>query len=134
MYDTCAELQLVSKQFYEGNGLKIQPIEKLTECSTMNGSIFGYDGFVEVNVQIPGRDFSEDHLFLVTFEISFKADDLHEGLTYRQFEQHKVVSEELNTEIKPEMKHNFTKVKIEDLGEDLKEDLKYQEQGNSWIP
>ena len=27
-------------------------------------------GFVEVNVQIPGRDFSEDHLFLVTSEIS----------------------------------------------------------------
>ena len=36
----------------------------------MNGSFFGYDGYVEVNVQIPGRDFSEDHLFLVTFEIS----------------------------------------------------------------
>ena len=36
----------------------------------MNGSIFGYDGFVEVNVQIPGRDSSEDHLFVVTSEIS----------------------------------------------------------------
>ena len=36
----------------------------------MNGGIFGYEGFVEVNVQIPGRDFSEDHLFLVTSEIS----------------------------------------------------------------
>ena len=69
LYDTGAELQLVSKQFCEDNGLKIQPIEKLTECSTMNGSIFGYDGFVEVNVQIPDRDFSEDHLFLVTSEI-----------------------------------------------------------------
>ena len=43
LYDTHAELQLVSKQFCEDNGLKIQPIEKLT-------SIFGYDGFVEVNV------------------------------------------------------------------------------------
>ena len=36
----------------------------------MNGEVFGYEGFVEVNVQIPGRDFSEDHLFLVTSEIS----------------------------------------------------------------
>ena len=36
----------------------------------MNGEIFGYEGFVEVNVQIPGRDFSEDHLFLVPSEIS----------------------------------------------------------------
>ena len=70
LYDTGAELQLVSKQFCEDNGLEIQPIEKLTECSTMNGRLFGYDGFVEVNVQIPGRDFSEDHLFLVTSEIS----------------------------------------------------------------
>ena len=70
LYDTGAELQLVSKQFCKDNGLTIQPIEKLTECSTMNGSIFGHDGYVEVNVQIPGRDFSEDHLFLVTSEIS----------------------------------------------------------------
>ena len=70
LYGTGAELQLISKQCCEDNSLKIQPIEKLTECSTMNGSIFGYDGFVEVNVQIPGRDFSEDHLFLVTSEIS----------------------------------------------------------------
>ena len=36
----------------------------------MNGGLFGYDGYVEVNVQIPGRDFSEDHLFLVTSEIN----------------------------------------------------------------
>ena len=70
LYDTGAELQLISKQFCEDNSLKIQPIEKLTECSTMNGSIFGYDGFVEMNAQIPGRDFSENHLFLVTSEIS----------------------------------------------------------------
>ena len=36
----------------------------------MNSNLLGYDGYVEVNVQIPGRDFSEDHLFLVTSEIS----------------------------------------------------------------
>ena len=70
LFDTGAEIQLVSKQFCEDNEWEIQPIEKLTECSTVNGKIFGYEGFVEVNVQIPGRDFSEDHLFLVTSEIS----------------------------------------------------------------
>ena len=70
LFDTGAEIQLVSKQFREDNKWEIQPIEKLTECSTVNGEIFGYEGFVEVNVQIPGRDFSEDHLFLVTSEIS----------------------------------------------------------------
>ena len=70
LFDTGAEIQLVSKQFCEDSEWEIQPIEKLTECSTTNGEIFGYEGFVEVNVQIPGRDFSEDHLFLVTSEIS----------------------------------------------------------------
>ena len=70
LFDTGAEIQLVSKQFCEENEWEIQPIEKLTECSTMNGEVFGYEGFVEVNLQIPGRDFSEDHLFLVTSEIS----------------------------------------------------------------
>ena len=70
LFDTGAEIQLVSKQFCEDNEWEIQPIEKLTECSTVNGEIFGYEGFVEVNVQVPGRDFSEDHLFLVTSELS----------------------------------------------------------------
>ena len=70
LFDTGAEIQLVSKQFCEDHNIEIQPIEKLTECSTMNGEIFGYEGFVELNVQIPGRDFSEDHLFLVTSAIS----------------------------------------------------------------
>ena len=70
LYDSGAEIQLISKEFCEENNLKIHPIEKLTEYSTMNGDIFGYEGFVEVNIQIPGRDFSEDHLFLVTSEIS----------------------------------------------------------------
>ena len=55
LFDTGAEIQLVSKQFCEENEGETQPIEKLTECSTMNGEVFGYEGFVEVNVQIPGR-------------------------------------------------------------------------------
>ena len=56
----------------EKNNLEIHPIEKLTDCTTMNGSLLGYDSYVEVNVQIPDRDFSEDHLFLVTSEINQK--------------------------------------------------------------
>ena len=70
LYDSGAELQLISKDFCEDNNLEIHPIKKLTDCTTMNGSLLGYDGYVEVNVRIPGRDFSEDHLFLVTSEIS----------------------------------------------------------------
>ena len=63
-------MQLIGKEFCAENNLEIHPIEKLTDCTTMNGSLLGYDGYVEVNVQIPSRDFSEDHLFLVTSEIS----------------------------------------------------------------
>ena len=70
MYDSGAELQLINKEYCDTNNLEIQPIEKLVDCENMNGGLFGYDGNVEVNVQIPGRDFSEDHLFLVTSEIN----------------------------------------------------------------
>ena len=66
LYDTGAELQLISKEFCEQNKLKIQPIEQLIECKGVVGTgLLEYDGYVEVNVQIPDRDFSEDHLFLV---------------------------------------------------------------------
>ena len=65
LFDTGAEIQLISKQFCEDNEWEIQPIENLTECSTMNGEIFEYEGFVEVNVQIPGRDFSEDQKLVI---------------------------------------------------------------------
>ena len=41
LFDTGAEIQLVSKQFCEDNEWEIQPIEKLTECSTVSGEIFG---------------------------------------------------------------------------------------------
>ena len=47
----------------------------------------------------PGDDYDNE------FE---ELDDTDEGLTCRQFEHHKTVSEELNTESKPEMENNFT--------------------------
>ena len=63
-------MQLISKEYCDTNNLEIQPIEKLVDCENMNGGLFGYDRYVEVNVQIPERDFSEDHLFLVTSKIN----------------------------------------------------------------
>ena len=47
LYDSEAEIQLISKEFCEENNLKIHPIKKLTECSTMNGGIFGYEGLLK---------------------------------------------------------------------------------------
>ena len=75
LYDTGAELQLISKEFCEQNELKIQPIEQLIECKGVVGTgLLEYDGYVEVNVQIPGRDFSEDHLFLVSSMMNSQKD------------------------------------------------------------
>ena len=75
LYDTGAELQLISNEFCEQNKLKIQPIEQLIECKGVVGTgLLEYDGYVEVNVQIPGRDFSEDHLFLVSSMLNSQKD------------------------------------------------------------
>ena len=55
--------------------MKVQPIEQLIECKGVVGTgLFEYDGYVEVNVQIPGRDFSEDHLFLVSSMMNSQKD------------------------------------------------------------
>ena len=61
-------------------------------------------------------------------KLVYPGDD-HEGLTFQQFQQHKVVFEELNLE--PEVRSNFNKVEVEDLGEDLEEDLRNLNQPNS---
>ena len=37
----------------------------------MNGTQTEYEGFVELNFQVPGRNFSEDHLFLVVPSIEY---------------------------------------------------------------
>ena len=40
LYDTGAELQLISKEFCEQNKLKIQPIEQLIECKGWLEQVF----------------------------------------------------------------------------------------------
>ena len=52
LYDSGAELQLISKEYCDTNNLEIQPIEQLVDCENMNGGLFEYDGYVEVNGQI----------------------------------------------------------------------------------
>ena len=61
---------MISKEFCEQK-LKIQPIEQLIECKGVVGTgLLEYDGYV----QIPGRDFSEDHLFLVSSMMNSQKD------------------------------------------------------------
>ena len=57
-------------------------------------------------------------------------DDTDEGLTYKQFEQYKTVSDQLVTESEIKSEKNKAKVEIEDLGQDMEEDIKTQNQNS----
>ena len=45
--------------------MEIQPLSKLIDCDAVNGTQIEYEGFVELTFQVPVRNFSENHLFLV---------------------------------------------------------------------
>ena len=63
--DTGSQLSMISRSFCKQHGLEIQPLSKLVGCDAVNGTEIEYDGFVELNFQVPGGNFNEDHLFLV---------------------------------------------------------------------
>ena len=71
----------------------------------------------------PGDDYDNDH-------DPEEMDDTDEGLTYKQFEQYKTVSDQLMTESEIKSEKNKAKVEIEDLGPDMKEDIKTQNQNS----
>ena len=71
----------------------------------------------------PGDDYDNDHDPEEMY-------DTDEGLTYKQFEQYKTVSDQLKTESEMESEDNSTKVEIEDLGPDMEEDIKTQNQSS----
>ena len=57
-------------------------------------------------------------------------DDTDEGLTYKQFEQYKTVSDQLKAESKMKSGNNDTKVETEDLGPDMEEDITTEDQSS----
>ena len=71
LLDTGSQLSMISRSFCEQYGLEIQPLSKLVGCDAVNGTEIEYEGFVELNFQVPGRNFSEDHLFLVVPPIEY---------------------------------------------------------------
>ena len=71
----------------------------------------------------PGNDHDNDH-------DPEEMDDTDEGLTYKQFEQYKTVSDQLMTESEMKSEKNKAKVEIEDLGPDMEEDIKTQKQNS----
>ena len=71
----------------------------------------------------PGHDCDNDH-------DPEEIDDTDEGLTYKQFEQYKTVSDQLVTESEIKSDKTKAKVEIEDLGPDMEEDIKTQNQNS----
>lgn len=71
LLDTGAQLSLISRKFCLDNEFEIQPLEKLIGLDGVNGTNVDYEGYVELNFQVPGRDFNEDHLFLVVPPIPY---------------------------------------------------------------
>ena len=67
----------------------------------------------------PGDDCDNDH-------DPEEVDDTDEGLTYKQFEQYKTVSDQLLTESEIKSERTQPKVVIEDIGPDMEEDIKTQ--------
>ena len=63
LLDTGSQLSMISRTFCEKYDLEIQPLSKLVDCDAVNGTEIEYEGYVELNFQVPGRNFSEDHLF-----------------------------------------------------------------------
>ena len=62
---TGSQLSMINTFFCDQHNLEIQPLSKLVDCDAVNGTQIEYEGFVKLNFQVPGRNFSEDHLFLV---------------------------------------------------------------------
>ena len=72
LLDTGPQLSMMSRSFCEQYNWEIQPLSKLVECDAVNGTQIEYEGYVELNFQAPGRNFSEDHLFLVVPPIEYR--------------------------------------------------------------
>ena len=69
--DTGCQLSMISRLFCEQHNLEIQSLSKLVDCDAVNGTQIEYEGYVELNFQVPGRNFSEDLLFLVVPPIEY---------------------------------------------------------------
>ena len=68
--DTGSQLSMISKLVCDQHNLKIQPLSKLVDCDIVNGTQIEYEGLVELNFQVPDKNFSEGHLFLVVLQLN----------------------------------------------------------------
>lgn len=71
LLDTGSQISFISKRFAKAKGFKIHPISKLVNFKGANGLGIEYSGFVEVNLQIPEKNFDQDILLLVVPHIQY---------------------------------------------------------------
>ena len=71
LLDTGSQISFISEKFCTEKGYDIQPIEKLINFKGANGLDIEYSGFIEVNLQIPGKSFNHDILLLVVPHILY---------------------------------------------------------------
>ena len=63
LLDTGAQISFMSEEYAKKRGFKIQPLA--------NGLAIEYSGYVEVNLQLPNKGFSQDILILVVPHIEY---------------------------------------------------------------
>ena len=71
LLDTGAQISFISEKYAKRRGFKIHPIEKLVNFQGANGLGIDYEGYTEVNLQLPDKGFNQDILLLVVPHIEY---------------------------------------------------------------
>ena len=71
LLDTGAQISFISEKYAQRRGFKIHPIEKLVNFQGANGLGIDYEGYTEVNLQLPDKGFNQDILLLVVPHIEY---------------------------------------------------------------
>ena len=71
LLDTGAQISFISEKYAKRRGFKIYPIEKLLNFQGANGLGIDYEGYTEVNLQLPDKGFNQDILLLVVPHIEY---------------------------------------------------------------
>ena len=71
LLDTGAQISFISEKYARKRGYSIQPIKKLVDFRGANGIEIDYTGYVEVNLQVPGKSFNRDIVLLVVPHIPY---------------------------------------------------------------
>ena len=71
LLDTGAQISFISEKYAKRKGYTIHPIKKLVDFRGANGLGIDYKGYVEINLQVPGKSFNRDVVLLVVPHIQY---------------------------------------------------------------